>query len=684
MNAETRDQRSGRAEGISATVLKQIYREMVRISAVDVGIRHGLAAGKFQFNYWPVTGQEAIPACLAPLIGKDDHLVTTYRGWHDHVAKGVPLREAFAEAFGRVDGINRGKGGPPHLVDPDCGAMLTTAIVGAGAPVANGLALAAKARGTGRVTVVNFGDGATSIGAVHEAVNMAGALRLPVLFMLQNNQIGEYTPVAEYTATNQFVDRASGYGIKGIRADGNDIVAMYRAAQEAVRYLREGNGPVLFEAVTLRLGPHYGVTPPDHLDREALERGQREAPIPRARKLLIEQEIATEAELAEMEAAAKAEVDDAIAWALQRPQTPVSELECDVYDRPEYVPRPGSYPVFAQHEGAFTGPSTQLSVGGAVRDAMDVAMAASKDVILLGEDVGKPGGLQKTSVGLYDKYGGDRVISTPIAETAIIGAGIGAALAGMRPICEIMFSDFLGVCLDQVANHAAKQRFMSAGKTSVPMTMRVMVGPNPMGGTGAQHTQSLEAWLLHVPGLKVVYPSTPREAKGLLTTCIWDEDPCAIFENLKLLHTQKGEVPQGDYRIPLGVADIKRPGKDISVLTYGWQVHEALAAASELAGEGIDVEVVDLRSLLPLDYPTVFESVRKTRRALVLTAATRFGGFSGEVASTINEELHRELHLPAQRMGALFVPIGYARHLEAAQMPRAAGIAARIREIVKG
>jgi len=674
---------ASRTRGIEPLVLKQIYREMARIAAVDLAIRQGLAAGRFQFNYWPMTGQEAIPASLAPLLDKSDYLVTTYRGWHDQVAKGVPLRQAFAEALGRADGINRGKGGPPHLAHPESGLMLTTAIVGAGAPVANGLAIAAKAAGKGRVTVVNFGDGASSIGAVHEALNMAGALKLPVLFMLQNNQIGEYTPVAEYTATRQFVDRAIGYGIKGIRADGNDIVEMHTAAAEAVRYIREGNGPVLFEAVTLRLGDHYGITPPGHLDKEALARGQREAPIPRARALLLEQGICTQSELDDFDAAAKAEVDEAITWALSRPQTGVEELERDIYDKPEYLPRPGQYPRFADHEPSPSGPTTQLTLGAAVRDAMEVAMAASKDVILLGEDVGKPGGLQKTSVGLYDKFGGDRIISTPIAETAIVGAGIGAALAGMRPICEIMFSDFLGVCLDQVANHAAKQRFMSAGQTSVPMTMRVMLGPNPFGGTGAQHTQSLEAWLLHVPGLKVVYPSTPREAKGLLATCIWDDDPCAIFENTKLLHTQKGEVPQGDYRIPLGVADIKRVGKDISVVTYGWQVHEALAAAVELQKDGIEVEVVDLRSLLPLDYPTVFESVRKTRRALVLTAATQFCGFSGEIASTINEELHRELHLPAQRMGAPYSPIGYARQLEAAQLPRAAGIAERIRQIVK-
>jgi len=674
---------ANRDPGVDSLALKSIYARMARISAVDVGIRQGLSAGKFMFNYWPMTGQEGIPATFAEFLSPDDYLVTTYRGVHDHVAKGVPLKGWFAEALGKVDGYNKGKGGPPHLVHPESGSMLTTAIVGAGAPIANGLALGARNKGEKRVTVVCFGDGATSIGAVHEAMNLAGVWKLPVIFLLQNNQMGEYTPIAEYTATKQFVDRAVGYGIKGLRADGNDPVALYPAAKEAVDYVRAGNGPVFFEALTLRLGPHYGFSPPEHLTKEELAAAAKRGPVPTTRQLLLDRGIATEAELQKLEADAKQEVQEAIEWALAKPATEVNELLKDIYSDERMVPRPGYYPSFGAHEPEPAGEQSEMTLGGAVRDAMDVALTASRDVVLMGEDVGKPGGLQKTSQGLYAKHGADRILSTPIAETAIIGAGIGAALAGLRPICEIMFSDFLGVCLDQIANHAAKQRFMSGGKTPLPMTIRCMLGPNPIGGTGAQHTQSLEAWLLHIPGLKVIYPSTPREAKGLLLSCIWDEDPCVFFENTKLIHTQKGQVPAGDYRVPIGVADVKREGKDLSVITYGWQVHEALAAAGELAKEGIDVEVVDLRSLLPLDFPTVLESVRKTRRALVVTAATQFAGFSGEIASTINEELWKDLRGPAQRMGADFAPIGYARHLEMAQMPRAVSIAARIRSIVK-
>jgi pyruvate/2-oxoglutarate/acetoin dehydrogenase E1 component len=244
-----------------------------------------------------------------------------------------------------------------------------------------------------------------------------------------------------------------------------------------------------------------------------------------------------------------------------------------------------------------------------------------------------------------------------------------------------MFCDFAGVCLDQITNHAAKQRYMSGGATHVPLTIRMLVGGG-IGGFGAQHSQSLEAWLLHTPGLKVVYPSTPREAKGLLLSCIFDEDPCVHLESMMLTFGAREDVPQHDYRIPLGVAKVKRVGSDVSLITFGWQVQQCLAAAETLAAEGIEAEVVDLRSLMPLDYARVLESVRKTRRALVVHAATEFCGLGAEIASTINDVLFRDLAGPVQRFGADYAPIAYSSAIEAAQVPNTASIAARVRELM--
>ncbi len=665
---------------IDPVVLTNIYRQMARIRATDKAIQTGLMSGRFFFTYWPMTGQEAIPAVVAQLTTTRDYMVTTYRGIHDQVAKGVDLFKLFAEAMGRIDGVNKGKGGAPHISDPASGSMLTTAIVGAGAPIANGLAIAAQSRGEDRVTIVNFGDGATSIGAVHEAMNLAGAWKLPVIFMCQNNQIAEYTFIPDYTASPDFAGRAAGYGFTGVKLDSRDPIAFYNGMKKVVEQIRAGNGPVFVEAITHRHGPHAGVGDSKDITAEALAIAKEEWPVPRTRTLLLDAGICTEAELTAIEEAAAAEVEDAIVRALACKITPVEETLLDVYADPTVPPQPGIYPVRAE-EAAPTGETKVMLMAEAIGDAQRTALLKDPEVFLLGEDIGDPpGGVFATSRGLQTEFG-KRVRPTPIAEQAIIGAGTGAAIAGMRPVAEIMFNDFAGVCMDQIFNHAAKQRYMSGGATHVPLTIRMIVGGG-LGGTGAQHSQSLESWLLHTPGLKVVYPSTPFDAKGLLLSCIFDEDPCIHLEPMALLRSLKGEVPVDDYRIPLGVAKIRRPGTDITLITYGWQVAQCLKAADELAKEDISAEVIDLRSLVPLDYHRVLDSVKKTRRALVVHAATEFCGFGGEIASTINEELFTTLKAPATRFGAAFAPIAYSREIETNQIPNAGSIAARVRKII--
>jgi pyruvate dehydrogenase E1 component beta subunit len=324
--------------------------------------------------------------------------------------------------------------------------------------------------------------------------------------------------------------------------------------------------------------------------------------------------------------------------------------------------------------------TTVLSVREALNLALADALALDPTVLLIGEDLADPGGgISQVTRGLSTRFGADRVLDTPISEVAIVGAAVGAAMAGLRPVAEVMIMDFLSIALDQLVNHAAKARSMSAGAVSVPLTLRTAV----FGGTGsgATHSQTLEAWLAHVPGLKVVVPSTPADAKGLLTTCIFDDDPCVVVENVAL-YGSTGPVPDGDHRVPLGSADVKRAGGDVTVVTYGRTVRDALSAAETLAGEQVDVEVVDLRSLVPFDAATVLASVARTRRVVVAHHATRFAGFGAEVASVIHEELFGELLAPVARVGAGFAPIGSAPVLEAALLPTAATIADAVRAVV--
>jgi acetoin:2,6-dichlorophenolindophenol oxidoreductase subunit beta len=324
--------------------------------------------------------------------------------------------------------------------------------------------------------------------------------------------------------------------------------------------------------------------------------------------------------------------------------------------------------------------SPSLTMSAALAAAIDCAMGIDPKIICLGEDIAEPiGGVFKTMKGLSTKYGVDRVRATPISEQAIIGAAIGASLGGYRPIAEIMFFDFTMVCADQLANHAAKLRYMSGGQTPVPITVCTNIGS---GRFGAQHTQSIEAWFMHMPGMKVVMPSNPVDAKGLLLSCIFDDDPCLVIQHTGLLFGKKAPVPEGDVRIPLGVANTVRPGSDVSVITYGAFVQPCVDAAEELAAEGIDAEVIDLRTLSPLDRDTVIESAGRTGRAAVVHGATTFCGPGAEVAAMLQEELHGKLAAPVRRLGAPYAPIPFATELEV--FPTAERIRDELRALVRG
>lgn len=303
----------------------------------------------------------------------------------------------------------------------------------------------------------------------------------------------------------------------------------------------------------------------------------------------------------------------------------------------------------------------RMSMAGAVKSALDTALTVDDKVLLLGEDIADPaGGVFRVTSGLSTKHGTTRVRATPIAEQAIIGASIGAALGGYRTVAEIMFFDFVTVAMDQLVNHAAKLRYMTGGATPVALTVRTTIGSSRFG---AQHAQELEAWFMHTPGIKVVMPSSPAEAKGLLLSCIFDPDPCLFIEHSGLLFSPKEEVPLGDVRVPLGQASIRREGDDVTLVTYGSQVRVAMGAAEQLAGQGINAEVIDLRCLVPLDAATVLRSVAKTRRGAVLHAATAFCGPGAEIASIITEELFGQLRGPVVRLGAANTPVPFAEGL---------------------
>jgi 2-oxoisovalerate dehydrogenase E1 component len=644
---------------LSAETALEIYRTMTRIVETDRAIQRELASGELQFQYYPCGGQEAIPATIAPLLKSDDRAVITYRCVHD--------------------GTCRGKGGPMHLSDPASGLMVTSGIVGAGAPIANGIALAKQLAGSDRVVTCSFGDGAANIGAVHEALNLAALWQLPVIFVCQNNLYAEYTAFEASTKALSIADRAGGYGMPGQTVDGTDPDALYAAASDAVARARIGKGPTLLECVAPRLQGHSFGSEEAHMNADRLAAGRARPPILVFRERLTESGAASQEQLDAIDDEARDEVLDAIAFAKNSPAPDLKELTTDIF-------APGIEPVVrtALSSAEPVPEDTQtMPYAMAVNAALDFALTNDPSVVLMGEDIADPaGGVAKATAGLSTKHGEARVRNTPISEQAIVGAAIGAALEGMRPVAEIMLADFAMVCMDQIANHAAKLRYMSGGQTAVPMTLRMLTAGN-IGSFGAQHSQSLEAWLAHIPGLKVAMPATAADAKGLLLSAINDPDPCIVIESMRC-YFSPGEVPDGDYRVPLGRAAVPRKGSDITIVAYGWALHEALAAAETLSADGIEAEIVDLRTIVPLDLATVSASVEKTGRALLVHGAVEFGGFGAEIAAQLSEQLHGRLKAPVARLGGAFTPIPFAQNLEAAHFPNPGRIAERAKSLVGG
>ena len=529
-----------------------------------------------------------IPATISSLMNNDDKICTIYRGIHDMVGKDMPLRPLWAEIAGRVDGTCKGKGGPMHLTHPETGVMVTTGIVGSSMPIANGLAWAAKLDGSKQVTVAYFGDGASNIGAFHEALNMASVMKLPVIFVCQNNGFAEHTRYENGTSVDFIAKRAASYSMPGFTVDGNDPFDMYAHAHAAIERARAGEGPTLLECKTFRFMGHVFGDDDKYMTKEEKQAAMDADPLPAFRQKLIDSGIATEAQLAEMQTAIEAEVEDAIEFA----------MACE-------FPRSGRTAPGCICRGDSGVSTEMIKMTGqqAINAAIAEAMERDPKVLVLGEDVAdnEGGGVSGTTRGLSTRFGTHRVVSTPISEQAIMGAAIGAAMGGYKPIAEIMLMNFTTVAMDMIVNHAAKLRFMSGGQSQVPLVIRTMTGAGYQ--TAGQHADFWEAWFCHTAGIKVVAASNPADFKGLMLSCIDDPDPCLFIEAGQAIRTP-GEVPVDQGKIPLGKARIDRAGRDVTIISYSTQFIRCQAAVAELEEAGISVELIDLRTISPWDRET--------------------------------------------------------------------------------
>jgi len=637
-------------------------------------------------------GEEAVAVGAISTLRDDDLITSTHRG-HGHChARGAALvktEEArqqhydrmMAELCGRETGYCLGRGGSMHIADVEKGNLGATGIVGGNIPVATGAALAQQMQGTGRVVLCFFGDGASQTGNFHESLNMAGLWQLPVVYIVENNLYGMSVPIGKAAAKLSIADRACAYDMPGEVVDGMDLLAVRAAVGRAVERARQGQGPSLIECQTYRWYGHSRSDPRKYRTKEEEAEWRGRDPIPRFGAWLVESGACSQAEVDAVEAQVQKAIEHATDFALNSPFPSPDGLENFVYAPSRWTPADHERERALREKCRTAGPGTaKIPFWQAVRDALREEMLRDSSVFVMGEDVGLYGGAYGATRGLFDEFGEGRVRDTPISEATIGGAAVGAAMAGMRPVAEIMYVDFTPLAMDQIANQGAKNRYMFGGKTIVPMVIRTE------GGAGrsiaAHHSQSLEALWTHFPGIYVVMPSTPFDAKGLLKAAIRDDNPVMYIEH-KMLYGVEGYVPEEEYVIPLGVADVKRAGGDLTVITYSRMVHRALQAAEQLAGEGIGVEVIDLRTLKPLDMETIAASVKKTGRVVGVTEAYKTGSFISELAMRIQEELFDWLDAPVVRVCAADVPVPMAETLEDAAIPNVEAIVAAIRQALR-
>lgn len=640
---------------------------MLRIRRFEEELHRLVSTGAIGGTTHLYAGQEAIAVGVSALLTTADQVVSTHRGHGHLLAKGARCDRALAEFAGRATGYCMGKGGSQHTAVVAIGHMGSNGITGGGLPIAAGLALAQQLRGTGAVVVAYLGDGAAATGNFHETLNLAALWSLPVVFVVENNGFAMSTPVPVHSACTSYADWAARYrGMATGSADGNRVLDVIGAAGPLLQRARRGEGPALLECTTWRHFGHSKSDPCAYRSKAEDAAWRERDPL---RLLSHEARLAT-ADVERIAADVEAEIAEAVQFALQSPPGDLAVALGDmVVESPPADPAPCRIA-----EGVET------TVTEALRETLRGELLRDERVLLLGEDLGVYGGAFGVSRGLLEQFGPVRVRETPISENGFTGLAVGAAVGGFRPVVELMFGDFVTCCMDALVNHAAKLRYMYAGQVSVPLTMRLPVGRRH--GYGATHSQSPEAWFLHVPGLSVVCPSNVADAVGLLRTAIRTDAP-VLFLEPKLLYPARGPMPAADHLVPLGCARIDRPGKDVTLFTYGQCVPVCRAAAAELAKEGVDAGIVDLRSLAPFDLATCVQTLRATGRGIVVHEGSAQGGVGDALIGALMPQVFGWLHAPLQKVAAAHVPMPSSPMLEDLVMPNAAQVALLARHLVR-
>jgi 2-oxoisovalerate dehydrogenase E1 component len=617
-------------------------------------------------------GQEAVPVATVAGLHEKDQIVATYRGHGWAIASGLSLTEVLGEICQRSIGINGGRGGSAYMMAPWGRFIGENSIVGAGLPIACGVAQANKLQGNGQVVAVSLGDGAFNQGATHEGLAFAAARNLPVLIICENNGWSEMTKISETVKVNRIAQRASGYGMPGVTIDGTDPIAVREAVRKAADRARADGGPVLIECRVPRLWGHYNRDIEHYRSKEDRQAARDIDPITTISGRLMSAGVMQPEDLDKLFREAKATMDSVMTAVFDAPPIDTTTAAKHVWAEQK----------IKAEKGQKTAPAATKSMSfiSAVNEALSKELETRPEVLVYGEDVGYAGGIFGASRNLQKTYGEHRVFDTPISESAILGSAVGSALMGMKPIVEIMWADFMLVALDQLINQAANIRYITAGRSEVPMVVRTQQGSTP--GACAQHSQSLEALLAHIPGLRVALPSTPQDAYDILRSAVAHPDPCVIFE-ARTLYQLSGQVDVSRPVEPIGKADLKRTGDSAVIITWGTMVRVAREAAEALEKEGYKVAVLDLRWLSPLDEKALYKAVKDAGgRAVIVHEANLTGGFGGEIAARLHEAIGSEVALKIRRVATPDVRIPAAPSLSEQLLPNTAHITAALKEVM--
>jgi len=615
-------------------------------------------------------GEEAIATGIIPLLTDKDRVVATYREHGHALARGIPMGSVLAEMYGKAEGCSGGRGGSMHLFSRDHRFYGGNAIVGGGLPMAVGLGLADRLNKDDTVTACFCGEGVVAEGEFHESLNLAALWKLPVLFICENNGYAMGTALQLSESQTDISAKAACYGIESESVDGMDVVAVEGAARRALKHIADTGQPYFLECRTYRFRAHSMFDAQLYRSKEEVAEWREKGPILRFQTWLQESGLLHSDEVSRIVVEVDEEIAEAVAFAEAGSHEPVETLTRFVMSPDRPAPPVPVAPT----------KSVKTTYRDAVKAGIVDAMSRDPRVFLMGEDVGHYGGCYAVSKGLLDQFGPDRIRDTPLSESGFTGAGIGAAIAGMRPIVEVMTVNFSLLALDQILNTAATLRHMSNNQLGVPVVIRMATGAGKQ--LAAQHSHSLEGWYAHIPGLRVLAPATMEDARGMLWTALEDPDPVLIFENV-MLYNREGDIGDNAGPVDIDRAAIRRTGTDVSLITYGGSLFKTLDAATQLEAEGISAEVIDLRSLRPLDMETVITSVTKTRRAVIVDEGWKSGSLSAEIGMRLAEEAFFELDAPLARVCSKEVPIPFAQHLEQAAIPQVSKIVAAVKTLMQ-